>query len=167
MKEQVFSAKEEAQSFKKGQRLIRLLVVVETQEVLGSRGDPESSWCCGSPEGIWKLQRFKWFLIAVEAQMVSFSHGGPEGFREPWRPIRFLRTVPRNSGSSVLHRSRMFRVAIKAMKVPGWRWRPRRIQGASEIQSVPYSGGGPEVPCGHGGLEASRKLLRSCLVDSG
>lgn len=71
--------------------------------------------------------------------MVSFSHGGPEGFREPWRPIRFLQTVPRNSGSSVLHRSRRFLVAIKATEVPGWRWRPSRIQDAMKVQKNPGS----------------------------
>lgn len=94
MKEQVFSAKEEAQivlrkakdseGSRESWRPSRSLVAMKTEKVLGS---------LGGPKGSWELQRPRWFFTAVEAHMVSINHGGPEDCREPRRPRRFLGAV--------------------------------------------------------------------------
>lgn len=121
MKEQVFFAKKEASIlFKKGQRLIIFLGVGEAQKVPGA---------VEAHEVFWELQRSRWCLIVVETQMVSFIHGGPHGFKEPWRPKRFLRDVeilnPRSSGNS-----EGFRASLRS----------RSFLGAAEIQKVSHTG---------------------------
>lgn len=80
LKEQVFSAREEARSFKEGQRLIRFLGVVEAQKVPCGCGAPEGSRESWRPRRFLVLWKPRRYLETAEIQMVSHSSGGPDGF---------------------------------------------------------------------------------------